>query len=440
MPIAAAPKYLGSDFENTPPGMRFGIFLSIWTERTDQENEVKRRASTRSREGQEIDDLLKHKGMDVTIRELQRRPRNPLPLLWEKNDSAAKDAWENITKLTESDKAQIRNLVSRQMALADACGKTSMFIMDATSIAPFSTGLGNEHPLENGFAFLNPYGLPYLPGSGVKGVVRQAARELASGEWGDGQGWDSEKRHFLEIEKNKLTLSMLDVLFGYETGAGDKEHVRGALSFWDVIPQIRGDHLAVDIMTPHQSHYYQNQDPEKAAAGSNTPHESGQPNPISFLTVPPKSGFVFHVQCDRARLKRLAPELLKNDRWKTLLEAAFTHAFAWLGFGAKTAVGYGAMESSAQRQQKQESETAQARQRQQENAETWEGAKIKFTARNGSLNVEKSGKTAYAHAPEGEKLLSTLPKDIQQKIRGGQFVKVIARVSGNNIISIGSST
>ena len=26
------------------------------------------------------------------------------------------------------------------------------------------------------------------------------------------------------------------------------------------------------------------------------------------------------------------------------MEAAFEHAFAWLGFGAKTAVGYGAME------------------------------------------------------------------------------------------------
>ena len=104
--------------------------------------------------------------------------------------------------------------------------------------------------------------------------------------------------------------------------------------FWDVIPQIKGDSLTVEIMTPHQSHYYQN---------GATPHESGQPNPISFLTVPPKSGFVFHVQCDLAHLDRIAPALAANGLWKTLLEAAFTHAFKWLGFGAKTAVGYGAM-------------------------------------------------------------------------------------------------
>jgi CRISPR-associated protein Cmr6 len=87
-------------------------------------------------------------------------------------------------------------------------------------------------------------------------------------------------------------------------------------------------------MTPHQSHYYQR---------GETPHESGSPNPINFLTVPPGSEFAFHVQCNRPFLARIAPGLAKDDRWKALLEAAFVHAFAWLGFGAKTAVGYGAM-------------------------------------------------------------------------------------------------
>jgi len=54
----------------------------------------------------------------------------------------------------------------------------------ATSSAPFATGLGNEHPVENGFAFLSPYGLPYLAGSGVKGVSRRAADLTASGSLG----------------------------------------------------------------------------------------------------------------------------------------------------------------------------------------------------------------------------------------------------------------
>ncbi|MDP2095891.1 MAG: type III-B CRISPR module RAMP protein Cmr6 [Hydrogenophaga sp.] len=211
--------------------------------------------------------------------------------------------------------------------------------LQATATAPFTTGLGNEHPLENGFAFLNPYGLPYLPGSGVKGVLRTAAKELARGEWG-ASDWSTDQRHEVHDKKGKrlFDASDLDVLFGSEALDGEN-HLRGVLSFWDVIPQIEGNSLMVEIMTPHQSHYYQHKD----AAGSTNPHDSGSPNPISFLTVPPGSGFAFHVVCNTVQLEHLAPDLAANDRWKQLLTKAFEHAFAWLGFGAKTSVGYGAM-------------------------------------------------------------------------------------------------
>lgn len=208
--------------------------------------------------------------------------------------------------------------------------------------------------------------MPYLPGSGVKGVLRQAARELASGDWDEiygKTGWSD------ELLPSPLSgrgvggegLSMLDALFGLKSGDGDTFHLRGALTFWDVIPQIKGDSLAVEIMTPHQSHYYQ----QNAQAGSTNPHDSGQPVPISFLTVPPGSGFAFHVVCDLAHLNRLAPDLAKNNRWKELLTAAFTHAFEWLGFGAKTAVGYGAMTRDQQAEQRREREQIEREARQQ---------------------------------------------------------------------------
>jgi CRISPR-associated protein Cmr6 len=54
--------------------------------------------------------------------------------------------------------------------------------------------------------------------------------------------------------------------------------------------------------------------------------------------VPAGSEFDFHVVCQPQRL----PESLR-DRWRSALEAIFAHAFDWLGFGAKTAAGYGAM-------------------------------------------------------------------------------------------------
>jgi CRISPR-associated protein Cmr6 len=426
MPIAAVPAYLGNDFKDASPGMRFGLLLPIWTTRQDQEADVHKRAEARSREGQEVAAMLERQGMEATIRNLRQRPQRPLPGLWDKNDFAAKKAWEAIKVLSRRDRDQINALATRQSALAATIAADQMLSLDALATAPFTTGLGNEHPLENGFAFLNPYGLPYLPGSGVKGVLRQAARELAGGEWGEPHGWEEGFNYEITIDRKPVRLSMLDVLFGRESGDGDTEHVRGALTFWDVIPQIKGDSLMVEIMTPHQSHYYQ----QNPAAGSTNPHDSGQLDPISYLTVPPGSGFAFHVVCDSAHLARLAPALLADDNgkphWQTLMTAAFEHAFQWLGFGAKTAVGYGAMESEAMRRTR----------KQKAEAVPWQGARLKFNRANKALTAEKDGKSAVAIAPKGEELLATLPAEIRKKVETNQFVKATAYVAGTTLIRI----
>lgn len=348
MPIAAVPAYLGRDFKDASPGMRFGMYLSLWG--------INRRTQALLWETYDID--YEVRGQDRQEREAKK----------ENKVSALSDA----RKLSINDKCVMAGLLTRQRAVFDSVASAdSQLVLEALAVAPFTTGLGNEHPLENGFAFLNPYGLPHLPGSGVKGVLRQAARELASGEWGDSHGWSERKQFALSAGKERIPLSVIDALFGLESNDGDTEHVRGALVFWDVIPQIEGDSLAVDIMTPHQSHYYQ-QKLDKKSGSSTNPHDSGQPNPISFLTVPPGSGFAFHVQCDLIHLARLAPELAESSRWKTLLKAALEHAFQWLGFGAKTAVGYGAMkedpsagERQAQRLRNAE-ESAQRKQAEQE--------------------------------------------------------------------------
>lgn len=442
MPAAAVPAYLGRDFKEASPGLRFGMYLGIWTARADQEAEVKKRADAKSSEGNEVQDLLK-RGMDHAIQQL--RQRNRLPGLWDKNDFAAKQAWKQVIALSHGDKETADKLLGRQRCLAGVAAD-AVLSLEAIATAPFTTGLGNEHPLENGFAFLNPYGLPYLPGSGVKGVLRQAARELAEGDWGDRCGWNSERNFTLVAGKERIPLSMLDALFGLESGDGGTQHLRGALSFWDVIPQIKGDSLSVDIMTPHQSHYYQ-QRLDRKTGNSVTPHDSGQPTPISFLTVPPDSAFVFHVQCDLAHLNRMVPTLAADGKWKDLLAAAFEHAFQWLGFGAKTAVGYGAMDSQARRRrQQQEAEEQKLREkeeaqreaelRQQANATAWPGARIKFNRNNGALQVEKDGKTALALAPKGKQLLDTLPPDLRKKVEANQFVRVTAYVAEGMLVRV----
>lgn len=320
MPVAAVPAYLGREFKEASPGMRFGMYLALWG--------VNRRTKANLWETYDID--YEVRGQNHEEREVKKE--NKVFALAE------------AKRLNPQDRKAMRALLQRQEhSFVASVAAGSAFRLDAFTTAPFTTGLGNEHPLENGFAFLNPYGLPYLPGSGVKGVVRQAARELAAGDWGDDpQGWSDKKVYELVVGKDKVALSAFDALFGSEQTDGEKLHVRGALSFWDVIPQIKGDNLAIEIMTPHQGHYYQDKRDRKAG-DSSAPHDSGQPSPISFLTVPPGSGFIFHVQCDLQHLSRIAPELAADGKWKALVKVAFEHAFMWLGFGAKTAVGYGQM-------------------------------------------------------------------------------------------------
>ena len=270
MAQAAVPDYLGSDFADCPPGHRYTLYGPFWEPRSGWSRVTNVDAGALSHDFAKIAQCAVEQGVALRTRQ----------------------------------KALVMNLSS------------SVEAVFARSVAPFATGTGIEHPLENGMAFLNPYGLPYLPGASVKGVLRRAAQELACDRnadcWGTETAW---------------TLEAIEHLFGKEPAPGEDDASRGALTFWDVIPDCT--RLGVDIMNPHHGSYYR---------GESSPHDSENPIPIYFLTVPEGSGFAFFVQCDDRRLGDARLD------WRSLLREAFAHAFAWLGFGAKTAVGYGAME------------------------------------------------------------------------------------------------
>lgn len=277
------------------------------------------------------------------------------------------DGWNDRWKIEEGDKAaSLRRLLklgegralldqlrARQEALAAQVADDRSFVIDAISTSPFSTGLGNEHPVENGFAFHVPYGLPYLAGSGVKGVLRRAAEELL-GEGAPG-----------------LSQEAIDALFGPEDPAAlgegpplpDDQRRRGALSFWDVFPDPRGGELVVEIMTPHYGSYYQ---------GSESPHDAGQPVPIPFLAVPPGAEFRFIVTFEPAWL----PKGLSPFDWKAVLGESLKHAFAWLGFGAKTAVGYGALEPDPKAEEERRRKAAEREEKERLSSLSEQGLQI----------------------------------------------------------------
>lgn len=241
-----------------------------------------------------------------------------------KKDGGKVEALRKVLSLPQHSMDMLHAIVSRQTQIKS---KLDVLTVHAKAISPFATGLGIEHPIENGFAFLSPYGLPYLAGSGVKGVLRKAAEE--SGE--------------LQTEHVELLFGTDNQSPGFAQ-ADPHELRRGVLTFWDVFP-IPGPRLdsdthdpplfRIDIMTPHHSEYLQN---------GATPNDSESPIPIPFLAIEPGSRFTFAVAC---QTDRVFGEMLPKP-WKTIVESLFQDAFTWLGFGAKTAVGYGAMERATE--------------------------------------------------------------------------------------------
>ncbi|MDR7420774.1 MAG: type III-B CRISPR module RAMP protein Cmr6 [Armatimonadota bacterium] len=282
----------------------------------------------------------------------------------------------------------VEELQRRQQSLAQAA-PDRILVRDATTTAPFVTGVGSEHPLENGFAFLDPYGVPYLPGSSVKGVLRRAAEELALFE--AGSGWDllalwwlfgfdatsafvtsqdripqglvatraawqltfrqacdglsrDDVRDWLEAAADpsvgerwrKDPLAFLRSLAGESRAAvlhARALHLSGSLRFWDVLvrpPAATQGRLRVDIMNPHHHKYYQD---------GEAPGDFRSPNPIFFLAVPSGACLTFIVEMTPVRA---LPQRLRES-WRDLVERALRHACTWHGFGAKTAVGYGAL-------------------------------------------------------------------------------------------------
>ena len=119
-----------------------------------------------------------------------------------------------------------------------------------------------------------------------------------------------------------------------------KLHLVGSLRFWDVYPEIAGGKLRVDIMNPHFNHYYQG---DGKPPTLRPPGDWGSPNPIFFLTIPAGSSFRFVVE--RAEVAGMPPST--RDFIGAGIGQVMQFSFNWMGFGAKTSLGYGLMGSES---------------------------------------------------------------------------------------------
>ena len=160
-----------------------------------------------------------------------------------------------------------------------------------------ASGLGMNHVLENGFVWDRNLGVPYLPGSSVKGMMRAWAEQWDTEHWGQ-----------------------YKALFGDtdELGAG-QIIVHDAFPIWDRAPL-----LDLDVMSIHARTYYK--DPSQA------PVDNENPIVVTFLAVSANTMFTFGLS---PRLGVHPPPDL--DAAESLLRTALQT----LGIGSKTAVGYG---------------------------------------------------------------------------------------------------
>lgn len=179
----------------------------------------------------------------------------------------------------------------------------------------FATGLGNPHPVENGFLWHPTLSVPYLPGAAVKGLVRAWVEQ-----------WDDS----LDGEPRK---ERLRIWFGTDDKGATPEQA-GELIFFDALP-FEPVTLAQDVMTPHYGKWYEQggeiTDPAKQP--EKVPADWHDPVPVPFLVVK-RAEFVFAIAPRRPAFK---------DQVEPALQA-LGNALDWLGAGAKTAVGYGRME------------------------------------------------------------------------------------------------
>lgn len=238
-----------------------------------------------------------------------------------------------LNKFKEScgDKHDLHSNAFRQIEMVEALGGESVILETTWN---FVTGIGLPHPVENGLSWHPTLGVPFLSGSGVKGLLR---------------AWVEE---WMEFSNNNEKLPLLYCWFGSENKDprertelrkneshplhGNKnDTVAGDLIFFDAIP-IEPVALTKDIITPHMGKWYEkggeianvSNEPEKV------PADWHDPVPVPFLAVK-KAKFLFSIVPSK--------RLVDKSEVKKALDALVT-AIEFLGVGAKTAVGYGRMQ------------------------------------------------------------------------------------------------
>jgi len=311
-------------------------------EATIEDRKTKRIQSWFSLKGESLGGDSKKLFLNKIIEKSQFK-NNQLGIVHEKILKFSKTFEDRIKKQKENLKSQ-----NFEIILDDYKLKTASRLV---------VGLGAGHVLETSLTLHHIFGIPYIPGSALKGVVRMVnfweiveklnkksdedieklQKQLYEDEISNSDKNDFDKK---DILKHKL-------LFG-------TQKFKALLVFLDAYPEVQNNQqiFEVDVMTPHYQGYY---------TKNQVPGDWENPNPIPFLTVKKGIIFCFNVLFDKFRAERLLT--LKDDEFpnqaKGIIKEWFNDNFSeisqdvkkWIekaltesGVGAKTRLGYGIFE------------------------------------------------------------------------------------------------
>jgi len=211
----------------------------------------------------------------------------------DKSDNKKTGHLEAIVKLPASD--EYKKAFNRWF---DLTSDTNRFQQSAMMLENrLLIGLTGNGVLETGCSLSHGYGMPYIPGSSVKGIVRAWASKHLS-------------EHTTEIEE----------LFG--TYDSEQPHrVSGLVTFHDAwwIPKDTTKPFVLDVVTTHHQDYYNGKQV--------LPSDKDSPIPNHLLAV--QGSFLFVLEGE--------PEQI------VLCQKMLEKALAENGIGAKIAAGYGYM-------------------------------------------------------------------------------------------------
>jgi CRISPR-associated protein Cmr6 len=149
--------------------------------------------------------------------------------------------------------------------------------------------------LETALTLHHIWGVPYIPGSSLKGVCRQVAFwKLVEGKSiPENELENFQKKFYGELAIDNEDMLVYQLLFG-------AQDFKGLLLFLDVYPECNNEKIfKLDIMNPHYSKYYGD------STGRTPPGDWENPTPIFFLTVKEGVKFRFVVLFDNWRWEKI---------------------------------------------------------------------------------------------------------------------------------------